>query len=249
MGDTGLRKPGEFCWFNMLTPKPAQAREFFGALLGWTYVDTGLGHSVLVDGHAVGALHDLADPKTPKGTPPLIGLMVKVQSAEDAAEKVRALGGQATPPFDIGGAGRMSVCHDPNGAEFDVWEPRSLQGTDVDADAPGAPTWFEAMTTDVDRAAKFYAALFGWKARSAGSVHRMFEHGGKLMAGARPCALEGALAHWATYFAVKDADEIARGAIERRAQVFAPVTGVKGTRSCGIRSPQGVPFHVMERGD
>jgi predicted enzyme related to lactoylglutathione lyase len=245
---TRLRKTGEFCWFNILTPRPANAREFFGELLGWTYLDTGMGHTVQVDGHDVGAIFDLAGPNTPKGTPPLIGLMVKVQSADAAAERVRALRGEANPPFDIGGAGRMSVCHDPNGAEFDVWEPRALQGTDVDANAPGAPTWFETMTTDVDRATKFYSALFGWRSGS-GSDHRTFTYGGRRVGGAKRCSLEGQRPHWATYFAVKDADKIARDAIKRGAEVFASVTAVRGIRSCGIRSPQGIPFYVMERGD
>jgi hypothetical protein len=32
---TALRKAGEFCWINMLTPRPAEAMEFFAAV-GWT---------------------------------------------------------------------------------------------------------------------------------------------------------------------------------------------------------------------
>ena len=244
---TRLRESGEFCWINMLTPEPESAREFFGDLLGWTYLDIGLGHSVQVDGHGVGGLFDLAAPTTPKGTPPLIGLMVKVKSADAAAERVRALGGTARPPFDIGGAGRMSVCHDPNGAEFDVWEPKDLQGTDVDANAPGAPTWFETMTNDLDRAAEFYSALFGWKADSAASEYRTFEHGGRQVGGAKQCLLEAPHPHWATYFAVKDADETARKAIKLGGEVFAPVMAVRGIRCCGIRSRQGVPFYVMQR--
>ena len=44
---TGTRRAGDFCWINMLTPRPAEAREFFGALLGWTYGEIpGMGHSV-----------------------------------------------------------------------------------------------------------------------------------------------------------------------------------------------------------
>ena len=39
--------------------------------------------------------------------------------------------------------GRMAVCFDPNGAEFDVWEPKKHQGTDVDASVHGAPVWFD----------------------------------------------------------------------------------------------------------
>jgi len=244
---SALRKPGEVCWLNILTPEPAQARHFFATLLGWTYVDTGIGHTVQVDGHDIGALFDLAGPNTPKGTPPLIGLMVKVMSADGAAERVRTLGGKARPPFDIGSAGRMSVCHDPNGAELDLWEPRSLQGMDVDASAQGAPTWFETMTTDVDRAAKFYSALFGWTARSTGAESLTFEFEGRPIGSATRWTLAGAQAYWATYFAVKDAELLSRQAVQLGAEVFLPVMAVRDTRVVGICSPQGVPFYVMQR--
>ena len=247
---TRRRENGEFCWFNMLTPEPERAREFFRGLFGWTCLDGGMGYTAQVEGRGVGGLFDLEGPSTPKGTPPLIGLMVKVESADAAAQRVRALGGKARPPFDVGGAGRMSVCHDPNGAEFDVWEPKGLQGTDVDANATGAPTWFETMTSDVERAANFYSALFGWKVDSRASDYRTFALGGRLVGGAKQSSREApdSRTHWATYFAVRDAGKTARRAIGLGGEVFAPVTAVTGIRRCGIRSPQGVPFHVMQRG-
>ena len=37
------RRPGEFCWINMLTSNPAGARAFFGELLGWTFFEMGGG--------------------------------------------------------------------------------------------------------------------------------------------------------------------------------------------------------------
>ena len=63
------------------------------------------------------------------------------RDADATAEKVKSLGGDAKPPFDIMDKGRMAVCFDPNGAEFDVWEPRAAQGTDVDTSEHGAPSW------------------------------------------------------------------------------------------------------------
>jgi len=163
----GTRKTGEFCWINMLTPQPEEARAFFGQLLGWSYVELpGVGHVVKVAGHEIGGLFDLAGPNVPQRTPPLIGVMVKVESADAMVEKVTSLGGKAKPAFDIMENLRMSVCFDPNGAEFDVWEPKKGHGTDVDSSLPGAPSWFETMTTDVDRATKFYSALFGWTPRA-----------------------------------------------------------------------------------
>jgi predicted enzyme related to lactoylglutathione lyase len=37
-----------------------------------------------------------------------------------------------------------------------------MTGTEVDTSLHGAPTWFETLTTDTDRAGKFYSDLFGW---------------------------------------------------------------------------------------
>jgi predicted enzyme related to lactoylglutathione lyase len=233
----------------MLTPAPAGARSFFGKLLDWTFANTGMGYTVQVDGQSVGAIFDLDDPNTPRGTPPLVGLMFKVESADTAGNRVRKLGGQAGPAFDIGAAGRMSVCHDPNGAEFDVWQPGSLAGTEIDSDATGAPTWFETMTSDVDRAAAFYSGLFGWRATAAGEAgDRTFELDGRPIAAAKPRAPDGPSPHWAIYFAVTDADATARRARELGGEVFGSVRRAKSPRTDGIRSPQGVPFHVMQRG-
>ena len=250
---TGTRKVGEFCWINMLTPEPAQAREFFGTLLGWTYTEIpGMGHAVQVGGRDIGALFDLAGPNTPKGTPPLIGVMVKVASADAICEKVTSLGGKARPAFDIMDQGRMAVCTDPNGAEFDVWEPKKMLGTDADSSQHGAPSWFETMTTDVDRAAAFYSGLFGWTPKvmpMAGSTYTTFKHGSVYVAGMMPITPRmGKLRpHWATYFTVQDADETARKAVKLGAQVRMPVEDVPGIgRFCGIRSPQGVPFYVIK---
>ena len=138
---TGIRSTGEFCWINMLTPQPAEAREFFGKLFDWTYAEIpGMGHSIQVGGRSVGGLFDLAGPNTPPGTPPHIGVMVKVDNADATGAKVTSLGGKALPAFDIMDQGRMAVCFDPNGAPFDVWEPKKSHGTDADSELHGAPS-------------------------------------------------------------------------------------------------------------
>src|SRR5262249_54259409 len=99
---------------------------------------------------------------TPPGTPPGIGVMVQVESADDTAERVKELGGTAKPGFDIGDYGRMAECTDPVGAMFDLWEAGTSPGMQVDGDEHGAPSWFETITTDVERAKQFYIDLFGW---------------------------------------------------------------------------------------
>jgi predicted enzyme related to lactoylglutathione lyase len=250
---TGTRKPGEFCWINMLTPQPAEAREFFGKLLGWSYFEMpGIGHGVQVGGNDIGGLFDLEGPNTPVGTPPLIGVMVKVESADATCAKVTALGGKAKPAFDIMDQGRMAVCFDPNGAEFDVWEPKKMLGTAVDSSRHGAPSWFETMTTDVDRASKFYSGLFGWTPevkQSPGFTYTTFKNGATDVAGMLEIApsMGEMRPHWVTYFTVTDAEEAAREAVELGATLCRRVQEVPGVgRFCGITSPQGVTFCVIE---
>src|SRR5580704_9792854 len=237
---TGTRRTGNFCWVNMLTPEPARARAFFGELLGWTYVELpGMGHTVEVGGRPIGGLFDLAGPGTPPGTPPLIGVMVKVESADAAGEKVTSLGGRARPAFDILDHGRLAVCTDPCGAEIDLWEPRALLGTDVDSDQHGAPSWFEAMTTDVDRAASFYAELFGWTTEvtpMAGSAYTTFKLGAAPVAGMMPItpAMGELCPRWGTYFTVKDAALAARRAVELGATLSRRLHDAPGVgRFCG----------------
>src|SRR5258707_14477254 len=158
---TATRKTGEFCRINVLTPQPSQAREFFARLLGWTYSELpGMGHAVQAGGCEIGDLCDLVHSSTPRGTPPHIGLVLEVESTEAACKQVHALGGKASPAFDLMDQGRMAVCVDPSGAEFDVWEPKQGPGPEVDRGLHGAPSWFELSTNDVERAAAFYAGVF-----------------------------------------------------------------------------------------
>src|SRR5687768_6406751 len=94
---SGVRKSGEFCWINILTSGPDEARKFFSELFGWRYQDLPeMGGGIIsVGGHDIGGMWDLDSPGTPPGTPAGIGVMVKVDDADSAAEKVRTLGGQA----------------------------------------------------------------------------------------------------------------------------------------------------------
>jgi len=176
---TGTRKTGEFCWINMLTPQPAEARTFFGTLLGWTYVEM-------------------------RG---IVGHVVEV-------------GGR-----------------------------KKLLGTDADSTHHGAPSWFETMTTDVDRATTFYSGLFGWTRKvMPGSKYTTFKHGTADVAGMMPITpqMGKSRPHWATYFTVKDADETAREAVTLGATLGVPIQDVSGIgRFCGITSPQGVTFYVI----
>jgi predicted enzyme related to lactoylglutathione lyase len=250
----GVRRAGDFCWFNLITPRPAEACEFFGALLRWTFAPMpGMrdGRIAAVAGHHVGALWDQNAPDTPKGTPAFIGVSIKVESADAVCDRVTKFGGTARPAFDVMDAGRMAVCTDPNGAQFDVWQPKKHVGTEVDNRLRGAPSWFESRTTDVARATAFYSEVFNWKPEVVtppGMSYTTFKLGDTYVAGMVQCPPNRKMEpHWATFFNVDDVDAAARRATVLGATTAMPPTDIPGIgRFCVLDSPQGVTFQLIK---
>lgn len=250
---TGKRKIHDFCWTNVMTPELSRAAEFFAQVLGWTYAE-GIpgGHVIHVNGLAAGALIDLA--QCPPGLPPSIGVMIKVENADSTVVRVNQLGGSAEPAIDIRGNGRMATCIDPTGAAFAVWQPLAKDGAECDTHAPGAPTWFETLTTDPQRAVEFYVALFGWTPVTSqpapGMTYTVFEHEGAQIAGAMAILsdkMPNVPSHWATYFTVKDTDETVRLAKALGAELCVVPHDVPNVgRFALMKSPQAVPFHVLQ---
>ncbi|MDI1437012.1 VOC family protein [Polyangium sorediatum] len=254
---TGTRKTHDFCWINLMTPEAERARAFFGTLFGWTYREMpgvpGAQH-ILVGDRTAGALMDLSAPNMPPDIPPFIGVMVKVENADAAVAKVTSLGGSAEPVFDMLDNGRMAQCADPNGAVFFVWQAKKQHGIDVDSHAHGAPSWYETLTSDLGRATSFYAALFGWKLEDQcpvpGMTYTLFKLDKVPVGGAMqlmPEHMGDVPPHWGTSFAVTNADETARLAVELGATLCIPVSELAGVgRFALLKSPQGVSFHIVE---
>lgn len=250
---TGARKNGEFCWINMLTPDLAGSQDFYAKVFGWTYAELpGMGGAIaMVDGQEIGGVWDLNSPNTPKGTPPCIGVMIRTDSCDALAAKVQSLGGTSKPPFDIMTNGRMGECFDPNGAQFDTWQPIEKPGMTADPMSHGVPSYFETMTTDVAKATAFYTGSFGWTASvkdMGGMEYTTFLLGDQPVAGMMPIAPQmGPIPpHWGVYFTVKDADAAAATAKSLGATLFIPPMDIPGVgRFAGVISPQGVRFYII----
>ena len=127
-----------------------------------------------------------------------------------------------------------------------------MPGTDVDSALHGAPSWFETLTSDVERGARFYRELFGWKPEGTpmgDGAYTEFTLGGQPVAGmmAITTRMEGVRPHWATYFTVDDADEAARVATALGGTIVVKLHDIPGVgRSCGIVSPHSVAFRVIQ---
>jgi predicted enzyme related to lactoylglutathione lyase len=248
---TRKREKGEFCWFNLMTPNAEEARGFWGELFGWRFEPMGNGgHTLLLGEQPIGALFPNEMPGAPK-TPPMIGIMIKVDDAERAAARVVELGGSSKSVMDIFGNLRMAPSNAPDGAHFDVWESKAMHGTEVDGELHGAPLWIENVTDDVARASRFYGELFGWtpqKMSNGGFDYTVMNVGNRGVAGMMPIGPEmaGMKPDWVVYFNSRNADETAALAQRLGGKVCQPVFDIEGVgRIGGICSPQGVNFAIL----
>jgi uncharacterized protein len=167
MGERTGYEPGTFCWADLTTTDQGAAKEFYGALLGWEAVDMPVGDGAFysmqqVDGKVVAAIAGQPKQQRDAGVPPAWNSYVSVADADAAVERAKELGGIAhAPAFDVMQAGRMAVLQDPQGAFFEVWQPREHFGAAL-VNAPGALVWNELASPDFDASSAFYSGLFGW---------------------------------------------------------------------------------------
>lgn len=141
--------------------------QFYAGLFGWEFVDrTPVGSP---EPYHVARLHggDVAGVGSPVAGLPTAAVWntyVRVDSADDAAARVTAAGGQvASEPVAVPGTGRMAVFADLDGAAFRVWEARGWDGAQR-VNEPGTWNFNDLNTHDPERAKTVYAAVFGWVA-------------------------------------------------------------------------------------
>src|SRR5262245_19355930 len=153
---------GTFCFPELNTRDVEAAKRFYGAVLGWTAFDvpSAQGSYTLarVNGKDVAGIH-LSSRDRPSWLH-----YVAVESADRFAARAAELGGTVeVAPFDVPGVGRMAMIRDPAEACFALWQATGMIGARL-ADEPGAPAWYELVTHDIERATRYYEALFGWTA-------------------------------------------------------------------------------------
>jgi len=264
--------PGVPCWIDTSQPDPEAAVDFYRGLFGWDFEDVmppGAGRYFIArlrggDVAAVGS--------PPEGAPPMAvwNTYVWVQSADDAAAKVREAGGRVlTEPFDVMSAGRMAVFTDPEGAAFCVWQASEHKGARI-VNEHGSLNFNGLNTRDVEGARSFYDSVFGWQvlgldggaamwrlpgygdyleAREPGRRARMADAGAPegfedVVAAINPIADDqpDLPPHWSVTFGVDDADATAARAAELGGEVTVAPFDAPWVRMTVITDPQGATF-------
>jgi uncharacterized protein len=159
--------PGTFSYVELSTTDPDAAKRFYGDLFAWQFDDADVGDgfmytSCTLEGKNVCGLAAQQEQERNMGVPPHWNNYVTVEDADGTAAKAKELGANVVAePFDVMTFGRMAVFMDPAGAALCIWQPGDSIGSEI-VNTPGAPTWNELHTTDIDSSESFYGDLFGW---------------------------------------------------------------------------------------
>jgi predicted enzyme related to lactoylglutathione lyase len=214
MGERTKYAPGTFSWTDLTTTDQEAAKKFYGELFGWEAVDNPVGDGMVysmmrLDGKDVAAISPQPEQQRDAGAPPAWNSYITVESADDALEKAKGLGATVhAPAFDVMDVGRMGVVQDPQGAFFLVWEPKKHIGASL-VNAPGAMSWNELASPDLDASAEFYRELFGWQVELFEGMEMPYmtikNSEGHNNGGMRAAA-ENEPPYWLVYFGIEDID-------------------------------------------
>jgi len=265
--------PGVPCWIDTNQPDPEAAVAFYGGLFGWEIEDAMPPGSdthyfmARIRGGDVAAINGIQEGAPPTAT---WDTYIWVQSADDAAAKVKDAGGTVVmEPLDVMEAGRTAVLRDPEGALFCVWEPGQHRGATI-VNEPGSLNFNNLNTHEPEAAKAFYGAVFGWGTMpmgggaeawtlpgygehleliNPGTLERMSSVGAPpgfadVVATVTPLPDHDrdVPAHWSVTFATDDADATARKASELGGRVIAGPFDAPWVRMAVIADPQGATF-------
>lgn len=118
-----LDEPGALCWNELATGDTDRAREFYGALFGWTPQEQDMGSmtytTFMRGGERAGGMYAITAEM--EGMPPAWMVYFAVEDCDAGAARAGELGAQVhVEPADIPGVGRFAMMADPQGAMFSI---------------------------------------------------------------------------------------------------------------------------------
>jgi len=250
MSERTSYEPGTPSWVDLSTPDPDGAKRFYGELFGWEAEDAGPveetgGYGIFrLRGKQMAGVGPLMDPSQP----PAWSTYVATDDVDAAVGRARKAGAQAiVEPMDVMDAGPMAVLAHPAGGFVGLWQAGRHTGAEL-VNEPGALAWNQLNTRDLDGAATFYQAVFGWTRGDFGGMP-VFNLGEQGVAGMMQMPNDAPAevpAHWMTVFGAKDVDGTVARATELGGGVMMPPRDIEGVgRFAVLNDPQGVFFGIV----
>jgi len=161
-GDAGRPeavRTGDIGYVSLWVPDGGRARDFFGAVLGWSFAPGGGGQGHQVVGQA---LHHGVWGGQERSS---LFVCYVVEDLDAALARVRDAGGEAGEPTDEP-YGRVATCRDDQGTPFALFTPPSgpaMARPDPHGGAPGDVAYVTLEVTDAARTRAIYGAVLGWR--------------------------------------------------------------------------------------
>ena len=244
---------GVFNWVDLSCGDVAQAKAFYGALLGWSFQDEEDGGEVYTlarkGSKNVAGLRTQGTEEADMGAPFHWLTYISVNDCDATTAKAEAAGGTVlVPALDVGEDGRMSVVRDPTGGWVSLWQPKHFFGAER-VNEPGTWCWNELITADVGGALAFYGQVFGWTPHpiemGAIGTYTVIKQGDHDIGGMMHPPMEGIPTHWGVYFAVDDCDAMAARCQELGGRIMAEPLDAPAGRLAHLADDQGVAFAVI----
>ena len=250
---------GNPIWFDLATPDPQGAKQFYSGLFGWEWADVpmsgGNTYHMAIRGDA-----NIAGMSGDRESDGIAGVWINnvyVDDAEETVKRIVANGGSVlSGPHNADGWGATATVATPEGAVFGLWQSLKGHGADVFGE-PGAVCWVEYHTHVLADAKEFHSEVFcaGFEEMTVPSndgsgaefTLTMLSINGEQM----PCAFahlpDATLpASWATYFMVEDIHAAVAKAQSLGAELTFGVMDVPPGSLASLVDPQGVRFSLWQ---
>jgi predicted enzyme related to lactoylglutathione lyase len=240
-----------FVWYELMTPDPAAAADFYAKVVGWQVEitnRTGADYRLLkASGQRVAGI--LAPPYDAAGEPARWYGYVGVEDVDAAAETLVEGGGKILrAPADIPGVGRFAVVGDPHGVPFMLFAAAGGPPPPLAPYTRGTISWHELHTPDREAAFNFYAGQFGWEKdalRDSPIGPIQFIRAGSEQANG--AMLESPMQPgWIFYVVVDDIDAASRTITEYGGTILhGPTPVTEGAFITLAADPQGAIFELV----
>lgn len=228
---------------DTLQPHPRAAMDFYGPLFGWSFdhpapMPSGLEgdyFTARLDGRPVAGIG-----QAPASSRPSWNTHVRVEDLGPSLVRAEQAGGRLLAgPFGIASEAALAVVADSTGVPLFLSEAGPADDA-VLADIPDSWAMSSLHTTDIEAAASFYGAMFGWELDAVPDAgFALWRLSGEVVAVVTATDGVAVPPHWSVNFAVRDADALAEHAVALGGTILLAPMNTPGFRNAVIGDPQG----------
>lgn len=230
---------GAPCWVDTWQPDPVAAKEFYGALFGWSFDEaipmSGFDseyYPARLDGRLVGGVGQ-SPPQSPAGWL----THIRVGNVGNALAQVEQGGGRGLGTFSA--LAQAALVADSSGVLFCLRQAGENDGVEL-ADQPNCWAMSSLHTPDLGKARDFYRTMFAWELKSSpDAAFSLWLLQDRMVAVATSTEGVDVPPNWSVNFAVDSADTTADRAVALGGGILMEPSNTPGFRSAVISDPWG----------